>query len=268
MGKGGDEAEPTPRLSDLHISRRSPCLVRDVLKRETLFEPHAHERQWQVRTGVSPKLRGLLASAAIADAANNEPAALSRARLDNDNLWMLPTKHPPHDTNLYPAITVPEMLTLNQSAIASTACRVSQDLKNIYMQHGACVYQRPTGLTGDDVLDNITLFWLTNTGMSAARLYWENKLPFFDAANVSIPAAVSVFPDELYQPPRGWAERAYPKLIHYNKLDKGGTSRRGNSRNSSWKSCARGSDRSANQPENLRRASSTPAPASLIRDFS
>jgi pimeloyl-ACP methyl ester carboxylesterase len=77
-------------------------------------------------------------------------------------------------------------------------------------------------LTRDDVLDNITLYWLTNTGISSARLYWENKFGFFNAKNVSIPAAVSVFPDELYQAPRSWAERAYPKLIHYNTLDKGG----------------------------------------------
>jgi pimeloyl-ACP methyl ester carboxylesterase len=81
----------------------------------------------------------------------------------------------------------------------------------------------PTGLTRDDVLDNITLFWLTNTAISAARLYWEFPgLPFFDVKNVSIPVAVSVFPDEIEAVPRSWAERAYPKLIHYNKLDKGG----------------------------------------------
>jgi pimeloyl-ACP methyl ester carboxylesterase len=78
------------------------------------------------------------------------------------------------------------------------------------------------GLTRDDVLDNITLFWLTNTGVSAARIYWENKFSFFNVKNVAIPVAVSVFPDELYPAPRSWAERAYPKLIHYNKLDKGG----------------------------------------------
>jgi pimeloyl-ACP methyl ester carboxylesterase len=78
------------------------------------------------------------------------------------------------------------------------------------------------GLTRDDVLDNITLFWLTNTAVSAARIYWENKFSFFNVKNVAIPVAVSVFPDELYPAPRSWAERAYPKLIHYNKLDKGG----------------------------------------------
>jgi pimeloyl-ACP methyl ester carboxylesterase len=80
----------------------------------------------------------------------------------------------------------------------------------------------PGGLTRDDVLDNITLFWLTNTAISSARLYWENKFGFFGVKGVSIPVAVSAFPDELYQAPRSWAERAYPKLIHYNKLDKGG----------------------------------------------
>ncbi len=78
------------------------------------------------------------------------------------------------------------------------------------------------GLSRDDVLDNVTLYWLTNTGVSSARLYWENKLAFFSPKGVSVPAAVSVFPDELYQTPRNWAERAYPKLIYYNKVDKGG----------------------------------------------
>jgi len=81
---------------------------------------------------------------------------------------------------------------------------------------------QPEGLTREDVLDDITLYWLTNTAISSARLYWENKLAFFSVKNVSIPVAVSVFPNELYPAPRSWAERAYPKLIHYNKLDKGG----------------------------------------------
>jgi pimeloyl-ACP methyl ester carboxylesterase len=80
----------------------------------------------------------------------------------------------------------------------------------------------PEGLSPDDILDNITHYWLTNTGVSASRLSWENKLPLFDPKNVSIPVAVSVFPDEIYQAPRSWTERAYPKLIYYNKLNKGG----------------------------------------------
>ena len=78
------------------------------------------------------------------------------------------------------------------------------------------------GLTRDDFLDNVTLTWLTNTAISGARLYHENKSSFFGVKGVSIPVAVSVFPDELYPAPRSWSERAYPKLIHYNRLDKGG----------------------------------------------
>jgi pimeloyl-ACP methyl ester carboxylesterase len=80
-----------------------------------------------------------------------------------------------------------------------------------------------SALTRDDLLDNITLYWLTNTGISSARLYWENKADFFDAKDITIPFAMSIFPDELYQAPRSWAERAYPRnLIYYNKLDRGG----------------------------------------------
>lgn len=78
------------------------------------------------------------------------------------------------------------------------------------------------GLTRDDVLDNISMYWLTNTGVSSARLYRENKMPYFSPKNVKIPVAVSAFPDELYQCPRSWAEKAYPNLIFYNKPPKGG----------------------------------------------
>ena len=81
------------------------------------------------------------------------------------------------------------------------------------------------GLTRDDILDNITITWLTNTAVSGARLYWENMGQarlFHRQGRRRIPVAVSVFPDEIYPAPRSWAERAYPKLIHYNKLEKGG----------------------------------------------
>jgi pimeloyl-ACP methyl ester carboxylesterase len=81
---------------------------------------------------------------------------------------------------------------------------------------------QPEGLTRDDILDNITLYWLTNTGVSSARLYSENKLPFFEPMGITLPVAVSVYPTELYACPRNWAEKAFPKLIHYNKLPKGG----------------------------------------------
>jgi pimeloyl-ACP methyl ester carboxylesterase len=80
----------------------------------------------------------------------------------------------------------------------------------------------PEGLTRDDVLDNVTLYWLTNTAVSSARLYWESKLAFFAPKGVKLPTAVSVFPDELYAAPRSWTEQAYPNLIHYNRLPKGG----------------------------------------------
>jgi len=83
--------------------------------------------------------------------------------------------------------------------------------------------QYASALTRDDILDNITMYWLTNTGVSSARLYWENKRDFFDAKNISIPFAMTIFPDELYQAPRSWAERAYgDNLIHYNRVDRGG----------------------------------------------
>jgi pimeloyl-ACP methyl ester carboxylesterase len=78
------------------------------------------------------------------------------------------------------------------------------------------------GLTPDDVLDNATLYWLTRTGVSSARLYWESKLAFFAPKGVELPTGVSVFPDEIYSAPRSWAEAAYPNLIHYNRLPKGG----------------------------------------------
>jgi pimeloyl-ACP methyl ester carboxylesterase len=88
-------------------------------------------------------------------------------------------------------------------------------ISRVFAGDAACV-------TRDDILDNITLYWLTNTAISSARLYWENKLAYFSPKGVSVPVAVSAFPDELFQCPRNWAERAYPHLIHYKKLDKGG----------------------------------------------
>jgi pimeloyl-ACP methyl ester carboxylesterase len=81
----------------------------------------------------------------------------------------------------------------------------------------------PVGeLTRDEILDNVTLYWLTNTGVSSGRLYWDNTFGFFDAKNVSVPAGVSVFPGEIYQAPQSWAEQAYPNLIHFNEVDRGG----------------------------------------------
>lgn len=118
--------------------------------------------------------------------------------------------------------TRPQTLVgLADSPVALAAFMIDHDARSLELIARVFDGQRE-GLTRDDVLDNVTLFWLTNTGVSAARLYWENKLGFFSPKNVNIPVAVSAFPDELYQLPRTWAERAYPKLIHYNKLAKGG----------------------------------------------
>lgn len=116
----------------------------------------------------------------------------------------------------------PQSLTaLSDSPVGLATFMIDHDPRSLTLIADAFDGKR-TGLTRDDVLDNITLFWLTNTGVSAARLYRENKLSYFAAKNVTIPVAVSSFPDEIESVPRTWAERAYPKLIHFNKLDKGG----------------------------------------------
>jgi pimeloyl-ACP methyl ester carboxylesterase len=118
--------------------------------------------------------------------------------------------------------TRPQTLTaLADSPAGLAAFMIDHDDRSLELITRAFNGQ-PGGLTRDDVLDNITHFWFTNTAISAARIYWENKLSFFAPLNVAIPVAVSAFPDELYQCPRSWAERAYPKLIHYNRLEKGG----------------------------------------------
>jgi pimeloyl-ACP methyl ester carboxylesterase len=111
---------------------------------------------------------------------------------------------------------------LADSPIALAAWMLDHDAKSYEDISRGIVEEQPVGnLTRDEVLDNITLTWLTNTGVSSGRLYWESKLGFFDVKGVSVPAAVSVFPRELYQAPRSWAERAYPNLIYFNEVDEG-----------------------------------------------
>lgn len=110
---------------------------------------------------------------------------------------------------------------IEDSPIGSAAWMLDHDASSQAMI--ARVFDgQPEGLTRDDVLDNVTLYWLTGTAISSARLYWENKLNFFAPKHVPIPVAVSVFPDEIYAAPRSWTEQAYPKLMHYNRLPKGG----------------------------------------------
>ena len=110
---------------------------------------------------------------------------------------------------------------ISDSPVGMAAWMLDHDPKS-YQLIARAFAGKPGGLSRDDVLDNATLYWLTNTGISSARLYWENKFGFFNVQGVKIPVGVSVFPDELYEAPRSWAERAYPKLIHYNRLPVGG----------------------------------------------
>jgi pimeloyl-ACP methyl ester carboxylesterase len=111
---------------------------------------------------------------------------------------------------------------LADSPIALAAWMLDHDAWSYEDIARAFVDGQPVGnLTRDEVLDNITLTWLTNTGVSSARLYWENKLGFWDVKGVSVPAAVSVFPNEMYLSPRSWAERAYPNLIYFNEVGEG-----------------------------------------------
>jgi pimeloyl-ACP methyl ester carboxylesterase len=107
------------------------------------------------------------------------------------------------------------------SPIGLAAWMIDHDVRSYELIARAFAGQ-PGGLSRDDVLDNVTHYWLTNSGISSARLYWESHLAFFDVKGVEIPVGVTVFPDELYPAPRSWAEQAYPKLIHYNQVDAGG----------------------------------------------
>ncbi|MET7671144.1 epoxide hydrolase family protein [Micromonospora luteifusca] len=156
-------------------------------------------------------------------AANNAmgslPSGLSddemRAATELDYVW----KHVAYALMM---ATRPQTLTgLADSPVGLASFLLDHDAKSLALI--AQVFDgAKAGLTRDDILDNISLYWLTNTAISASRLYAENKLSFFATKGVNVPAAVSVFPDELYEAPQSWAEQAYPNLIYYNKLDKGG----------------------------------------------
>jgi pimeloyl-ACP methyl ester carboxylesterase len=111
---------------------------------------------------------------------------------------------------------------LADSPVALAAWMIDHDLQSYEEIAQAFVDERPVdNLTRDEILDNITMTWLTNTGVSSGRLYWESKLGFFDVKGVTVPTAVSVFPRELYRAPRKWAEQAYPNLMYFNEVDRG-----------------------------------------------
>lgn len=113
------------------------------------------------------------------------------------------------------------LYALEDSPIGLAAWMIDHDAASYALIERVFAGQ-PEGLTRDDILDNITLYWLTKTGVSSARLYWENKLAFFAPKHIKIPVAVSAFPDELYQAPRSWVDAAYTNVLYYNRLAKGG----------------------------------------------
>ena len=113
------------------------------------------------------------------------------------------------------------LYALEDSPIGLAAWMIDHDIQSYRMITRVFAGQSE-GLTPDDILDNVTLYWLTRTAVSSARLYWESKLPFFAPKGVTLPTAISAFPQEIYTAPRSWAEKAYPNLIHYNRMDKGG----------------------------------------------
>ena len=166
---------------------------------------------------------GAIAAAATAAAQFGEPAPAGLTAEEQrayDQMAFL-YQHVP--TQLMMAAHPQTLYGLADSPVALAAWMIDHDVASYGHIAKLFVDGEPYGdLTRDDILDNITLSWLTNTGVSCARLYREYKGAFFNDFNISVPAAVSVFPEEVYQAPRSWAERAYPNLIHYNQLDKGG----------------------------------------------
>jgi pimeloyl-ACP methyl ester carboxylesterase len=158
-------------------------------------------------------------SKALATGAPAPPGLSDEERRAYEQLSFLYTKGIGYATemNLRPQT----LYGLADSPAALAAWMLDHDAQS-YDDIAAAFAGHPVGnLTRDEVLDNITMTWLTNTGVSSGRLYWENTLGFFDVKGAKVPAAVTVFPNELYQAPRSWAEQAYPNLIYFNEVDKG-----------------------------------------------
>jgi pimeloyl-ACP methyl ester carboxylesterase len=163
---------------------------------------------------VQPELSRALATGAPA------PQGLSDAEREAyEQLLFLYTKGIGYATEM--ALRPQTLYGLADSPVALAAWMLDHDARS-YEDIAAAVAGHPVGnLTRDQVLDNVTLTWVTNTGISSGRLYWENTLGFFDVKGVTVPAAVSVFPRELYRAPRSWTERAYPNLVYFNEVDRG-----------------------------------------------
>ncbi|WP_234389019.1 hypothetical protein [Streptomyces sp. AS58] len=182
--------------------------------------PYSSRRAWSASTGIFPPA----IEAAIA-AGNPLP---SDVVLANDEEKAAVEQLDYVYKHAYYAFIMgsrPQSLTaLADSPVGLAAFLLDHDRDSLDLISRSFAGQKE-GLTRDDVLDNITLFWLTNTAISASRLYWEDiaaRISFFGSKGVTLPVAVSVFPEELYEAPESWTEQAYPNLIHYNRLPKGG----------------------------------------------
>jgi pimeloyl-ACP methyl ester carboxylesterase len=160
------------------------------------------------------------ALAAAATAGQPTPSGLSSdERKAYEDLLFLYTKGIGYAAEM--SLRPQTLYGLADSPVALAAWMFDHDARSLE-DIAAAFDGHPVGnLTRDEVLDNVTLTWLTNTGVSSGRLYWENKLGFFDVKGVAVPAAVTVFPRELYPAPRSWAEQAYPKLVYFNEVDRG-----------------------------------------------
>jgi len=113
------------------------------------------------------------------------------------------------------------LYALEDSPVGLAAWMLDHDIAS-YRMISRVFAGQTEGLTMEDVLDNITLYWLTRTAVSSARLYWESKLAFFAPKGVTLPTAISAYPDEIYTAPKSWTQKAYPNLIHYSRMPKGG----------------------------------------------
>ena len=173
------------------------------------------------RSASQPPISGPIPAAIDAAAFGGQPAPAGLSAQEKHAFDMVASFY----KNVYYAFfmgTRPQTLTaLSDSPIGLATFMIDHDARSLEMI-ARSFNGVAEGLTRDDVLDNITHFWLTNSGVSASRLYWENKQPFFAPKGVQIPVAVSSFPDDLFLAPRSWAEQAYPKLIHFNRMPKGG----------------------------------------------